>query len=887
MPLANRPMPHPSSGARLASTAGQILPLRGCALRVDAAAGLARLVFEQTFANPHDVPLAVTYKLPLPADAAVSAFAFRLGDRRIVGTVDKKRAARERFEQAILDGKSAALLEEERSSLFTQEIGNIPPRAELVAEITLDLPLAWTGDGAWELRFPLTAAPRYLGNQAAALGNVVVDVADAPTSPRASLSLAVRDALPAGRSPESPSHPLVCVPEGGGFRVELGSGNQVPLDRDVVVRWPVARLEPSAALDIARPPAAHPRAASAFALCTLVPPSPDAKLTPVARDLTLLVDTSGSMSGEPLEQAKRICLALVDGLHERDTLEMIEFSDSPRAFKKGALAATPALKKSAMAWLQRLQASGGTEMLSGVQAALKDLRTGAQRQVVLVTDGLVGFEQQIVGALLRGLPTSCRLHAVGVGSAVNRSLVAPIARAGRGVEIVVGLGEDPERAAARLFARTVAPAVVDVTVEGSAVVRKAPARLPDLFAGAPARVALELSPEGGEVVVRGRAAGGTWEQRIAVAPVAPAAGAEAVVKLFARESVEDLEMRIASGEGRLDADIEGFGLDFQISTRLTSWLAVTTEATVDPRDPTRKQTVPNALPFGMSAEGLGLRGADGGALHEEADEEVATSVRAVDRLVAAPTSRARVMAPSPAMPRGAFTGAPPPAQYAPPPAAKPYPGAAAAEGDVLDDLSLDRGEAAPERDGGRRAAPERDAIEQQRQGMKRKAAVEREAAPARELAKEEKADAPAKSPAKGGFLGRITERVREFFTDGSEPESPEPGEGGAADAPAEARSAELTARIVLRRGTLLVVELVAPDGGLDLDSTTLEAVVRTADGRDVTVTLDATRTTRAGRHEAGMVIRIALTIDAEVTQAESVVEVRISARDGGLVVTAR
>src|SRR6185295_18600515 len=106
----------------------------------------------------------------------------------------------------------------------------------------------------------------------------------------------------------------------------------------------------------------------------------------------------------------------------------------------------------------------------------------------------------------KGLPASSRVHTVGVGSAVNRSLTMAAARAGRGLEVMTGLAEDVERAARRLVARTDAPLVVDLSVSGSALVAHAPAALPDLFAGAPALISLELRPEGGTLAVRGRTA---------------------------------------------------------------------------------------------------------------------------------------------------------------------------------------------------------------------------------------------------------------------------------------------------------------------------------------------------------------------------------------------
>src|ERR1041385_3003800 len=100
------------------------LPLEAAALRVTARGGIARVVLEQRFANHRAEPLAVTYVLPLPADAAVSGYAFRIGDRRIDGEIDRRRAAHERYADAIARGHIAGVLEQERSSLFTQEIGN-------------------------------------------------------------------------------------------------------------------------------------------------------------------------------------------------------------------------------------------------------------------------------------------------------------------------------------------------------------------------------------------------------------------------------------------------------------------------------------------------------------------------------------------------------------------------------------------------------------------------------------------------------------------------------------------------------------------------------------------------------------------------------------------
>ncbi len=603
----------PSCGGTLVSTDGRTLPLRSASVSGRHRAGLGRVTLEQTFENPYAEPLRVTYQLPLPEEGAVSGFSFRIGDREIVGEVDRKERARERFERALAEGRSAAHLEQERASLFTQEVGNIPPGQTVVVKIEIDQRLVWIPEagkaaGGWEWRFPTVVAPRYLGasGRVPDASRVAVVVADRPRPITMSMEMEIADALPRGASPSSPSHVLA---PGRGGRVSFAEEG-VGLDRDIVLRWPVATPQVGLAVDVARPKAGHAMARHLFGLLTVVPPSirPDA---PVSRDLVVLLDTSGSMGGEPLEQAKRVTSALIDGLTERDTIELIEFSSRPRRFAKTPMAADAKARTKALGWVASLRAGGGTEMVSGILAALEGVRAEAQRQVVVITDGLIGFERDVVSAILEQLPSGSRVHTVGVGSAVNRSLTGPAARAGRGVEVVIGIGEDPERATTRLLERTQDPLVVDLEIEGDALLEQAPLRLPDLYAGSPALVSVKLSGTGGTLRVRGRTAAGLWEAKVEARSPADGAGNPGVITCFAREKVEDHELtKTAGGDPKAaDAAIAQLGVAYQISTRLTSWVAISETVDVDPGDPTRREVVPQEIPYGMSVEGLGLRAA--------------------------------------------------------------------------------------------------------------------------------------------------------------------------------------------------------------------------------------------------------------------------------------
>ena len=619
--------PTQGAGGRLVSVDGRTLPLRAVRLWADAKGGLARVVLEQDFVNPYAETLHVSYLVPLPVEAALSGYAIRIGERRIKGQIEDIGAARARYEEALLEGRSAGLVEQDRANLFTLELGNLPPGVTVLAELTLDQKLTWLDEGAWEWRFPLVVAPRYLGaeGRVSDAERITVDVAEAGLVARAELTLLIRDAIAGDGTPASPSHLIVTAPAALAHRVTLAEG-PAALDRDLVVRWPVAGESPSLSLDVARSAEGHALANEAYGLLTVVPPGPRHHPGILKRDLILLIDTSGSMAGWPSVQAKTVARVLVESLEDTDQLEMIAFSDRPRRWRSRPVPVTAAVRRDALAWLDALTTGGGTEMLDAVVSALAPLRSNAQRQTILITDGLVGFEKEIVGHIRRTLPAGSRVHTVGIGSAVNRTLTAGAARAGGGAEIVLGLDEDSEPSVSRLLARTAAPLLTSIRISGSAHDHHVPAAVPDVHAGAPLRVGVRLAPGGGELIVRGQTPAGEWEERLTVPAIAAGHGNPAVIALYGRERVEDFEARHSAGDPS-DVQIRRIGLDFQIATRLTSWVAIAEEPAVDPRASVRRKRIPHALPHGLSIEGLGLRPRLGGSLSAEEIQSIKSLVR--------------------------------------------------------------------------------------------------------------------------------------------------------------------------------------------------------------------------------------------------------------------
>jgi len=540
----------------------------------------------------------------------------------IRGEIDRRLAARERYERALVEGHSAALLDQERTNLFTQHLGNVPPGEAVTVALTIDQPLAWLADGQWEWRFPTVAAPRYLGAEGHVpdASAVTLDVSRGPTGIEVTFDLVIGDEITQGEA-TSPSHPI----RKDGTRVLL-DGEGAALDCDIVVRWTVASPRAGLSLRTARPAEAAAHSGSAYGLLTLVPPlAPEAT---VARDLIVMLDVSGSMMGEPIGRAKQLAIRLIESLSETDRLEMVAFAHRPQRWQPRPVEASLEARREAVRWVEGLTAGGGTEMVSAIKEALNPVRPDAQRQVVLVTDGLIGFETAAIKAIHDGLPRGSRLHSIGVGSATNRAFLHGAARAGRGVEVIAGLDDDLHESAQRIVAATQGPAVIDLEISGSAVEQCAPRNPTDVMVGAPVLQGVRLRPEGGELKVRGRTPNGDWEERIEVSPTPYDEGGPAMIALYGREAVEDLELDSACGARRdaTDREIETIGLQFGLATRLTSWVAVSEEPTVDPREPVRVERVPQELPHGMSAEGLGLG-------REVASRELITGVFDLDEIV--------------------------------------------------------------------------------------------------------------------------------------------------------------------------------------------------------------------------------------------------------------
>jgi Ca-activated chloride channel family protein len=348
-----------------------------------------------------------------------------------------------------------------------------------------------------------------------------------------------------------------------------------------------------------------------YALVMVMPPSEaspaDAVEVDVAREVVFVIDTSGSMEGGSLDQARQAVLWALDRLRPQDSFNVIEFNSfASKLFPASVPAATQALRE-ARAFVAGLQATGGTEMLSALEAALRTPAvSGAVRQVVFATDGSVGNEAELARYIEvhRG---ASRLFPVGIGSAPNRHFIEQAATVGRGTATTIADPAEVGVKMSELFAKLSRPAATDLAVQWSDPrVESWPAVLPDLYWGEPVMLTARL-PEGAteSLEITGRLGDESFRltHRLGTRTVRSAG----VEKLWAREKIASLSGGLLDAEfyDAAREEILAVALTHHLVSEFTSLVAVEKTPAVSPGERQASARLPVTRPDGWAAEGYG------------------------------------------------------------------------------------------------------------------------------------------------------------------------------------------------------------------------------------------------------------------------------------------
>ncbi|MEM8714112.1 MAG: VIT domain-containing protein, partial [Planctomycetota bacterium] len=395
----------PGTGVLIAMVNGmpQSLGVERTDVDIHVVGPVASGTLKQTFNNPTSASIEAKYVFPLPDDAAVHDFILKIGDRTIRGVVRERKEAEELYEAAKVQGYTASLLNQHRPNVFEQKVANIAPRSSIAVELTYLEPVDYR-DGWQTVAFPLVVGPRYF--PVGHTPNAQTQSLGQERRPADHLTLDVH--LDAGldvSAIECPTHSVTIRETKRGAEVSLRGQREIP-NADFELRWKVS--------DESRMRTSLVRQGD-HALLTLYPPSTTVGAVRRGLDHVFVLDTSGSMTGEPIELLQEAMHSALSQLDEQDTFEAISFGKRARKFSKRALPATRENVRRARRWVDARSAKGGTEMLPALKSILAQPGTQVRPRIVtLISDGLIGNENEIL-QLAASSESDCRFFCLAIG----------------------------------------------------------------------------------------------------------------------------------------------------------------------------------------------------------------------------------------------------------------------------------------------------------------------------------------------------------------------------------------------------------------------------------------------------------------------------------------
>ena len=577
---------------------------------------IARTIVTQRFRNPAQSWIEGVYAFPLPDMAAVDQLRMIIGERIIEGKIKEKQEARKIYETAKAQGKKASLVEQLRPNMFTNEVAHIGPGEEIIVQIEYQESVSII-DGKWSLRFPTVIGTRFNPeNLAEEKGSHVHSFdrvpdrakipAEAAYDPHhthdLTWTLTLTGALDLAQL-EIPFHRTDVEHKRNGNYVVTLAEEKTAANRDIEVIWSHRQgAEPAIQLfneDVGT---------SKYHLLMLTPQRVQAGRIP-SRDLTLIIDTSGSMSGKSIEQARHSAHQALARLSATDKINIVAFSTNYRKLFDRPQTLTPEIRKQITSFIQGLRPDGGTNMYPAVESVLQAGNGDKERlhQIVFLTDGAIGNEAELFNLIERNLD-GARLFTVGIGSAPNSYFMSRAAEMGRGAFTHIGNLNQVGARMARLFNMLESPAMTDIELiwPAGADVETAPNTIADLYAGETIVVAAKGAPKSGMVTIKGMVDGKTWQQSL---NLENAQFGKGIGKLWARSKIADIEaerIRKASfattSEAYIKAkdDIITLALEHHLVSPHTSLVAVDTTATRTGGETLNRRNIPLMVPAGWT-----------------------------------------------------------------------------------------------------------------------------------------------------------------------------------------------------------------------------------------------------------------------------------------------
>jgi len=420
---------------------------------------------DQVFRNDNDFIVEGTYLFPLPDEAAIERFAMYVDGEPLEGQILDRDEARAIYESIVRQNRDPALLEYVDRDCFQASIYPINPHEEkrVLIEYRQVLPM---DQGLVEYAYPLSTE-RF---SAAPIEDVSITV-----------YLSSQEPL---KAVYSPSH-NVAVTRPDDYHATLSyEARDVLPDRDFVLYYTVSTDEFGMNLLTYRP-----NGEDGFFLLLIAPPVEAGDREVVAKDVIFVLDTSGSMEGEKIEQARNALIFVLDHLNAEDRFAIVAFNSAITTYADELLPASE--RAAARQYVQGITAGGSTDLDGALQRALKlaDNASGRPQVVLFLTDGLPTVGEQEPAVILDNARArsgeNVRLFPFGVGYDVNSALLDSLAQENHGASAYVIPGENLEERVSAFYSKITSPVLAGLSLDlGDIVVEDAyPNSLPDLFLG--------------------------------------------------------------------------------------------------------------------------------------------------------------------------------------------------------------------------------------------------------------------------------------------------------------------------------------------------------------------------------------------------------------------
>ena len=569
-------------------------PLLKTDVKISISGVIARTTVAQEFVNPSRRKNAWAeglYVFPLPETAAVDHLRMKVGERTIIGEIRERAEAKRTYEQAKQDGKRASLVEQERPNVFTVSVANIAPLDRIIIEIEYQETVRYDQQ-VYSLRFPMVVGPRYIpgtpviiegetqGSGWAANTDRVPD-ASRMTPPvqhpglgsvnPVTLTIDLAAGFPLGKI-ASPYHDILTIADQDGRRHITLRQDRVPANRDFQLTWqPAGGPSPSAIAYLQQ------QSENSYGFLMVAPPASNESVSTPPREAIFVIDTSGSMAGTSIEQAKAALVLALGRLTSQDRFNVIQFNSATHLlFSEPQPVRTDTLGK-AVRYVERLHADGGTEILPALKMALKGSPPPSHlRQVIFLTDGQVGNEDELFAVIRTELGTS-RLFTIGIGSAPNSHFMRKAAEFGRGTFTHIGSTSEVKAQMDAMFRRVERPVLTDIHIQGfEATAELFPSRIPDLYDGEPVVLAFKTSTIPSSITLTGTFNARTWTQTVDVAGASPRDGLSVY---WARQKIASLmdQKRSERNDGSLRQSVLDVALAHHLVSPYTSLVAIDTE----------------------------------------------------------------------------------------------------------------------------------------------------------------------------------------------------------------------------------------------------------------------------------------------------------------------